>query len=806
MRKLLVTFSLILALFGSSIIVNAAVQEGTVNISSTLDGEVLTNGSDSQIDIGSVLDLDATTIGDDNVFAFWIVNGFVRTDLPAVTQLRVQSKMNLVAVFRSADKHAVLFVDSNGKLIDDVYVADGETITAPSTEGLTKPGGLTVVADEANRWISLEGNTSLVGINSSRVYVLQYEMPATSVDIMAIGALTEEFTANKNDVVTVVAADTANFKYWADEDGNVLSYNSTYSFTALEEVIIEAESETVKAAESFVVMQDLTGIRSGHVSYMGRYELHGGDELVEFGFIYGNTIGDIEMGMPNVDVAISNVANPATNEFLMSFVNEHHVTARAYAIVKNGEAIRTIYSDLVVKPNVQEIEDIRTTSGAVTSYGIVSGIMGTKYVFVQQKDGSAGIVLYNATIPAALAVGDEVIIRGTMGEFRGLVQITSGTFEILNSGNTVPLAEDTVTSLSSLAIADQGRRFSIDGLTVVSASGQNLVVKDASNNEITIRVDQTSYTDLMDFVASLVPGEVINLVDMHLIWYDGAQFSFNSLSEIVKNAEGTEDSIKSILTSLNGSEYNENTTVALPDTIAGVAVSWSYPDGLVSDGKFTLVDEDTNFDLTATFTVPGRTEVTQQVTINIKDVPEGTAEPVVLLTSDFGATNDSKTNYGNYFQDSVVNVGGGTSTYYRAGGNYNSGWDFIGLGQKSVAARLGDMVSNSTLNSAVDSSDPNVMVATGFKLGNVTSIVISMPKLKAGTTVYLQSSIDGVNWTSVDSLAPSAISSLTDISFSNINISGEVFFRIIFENSNPTSSNRWLGEIKTISFWGVNPA
>ena len=44
----------------------------------------------------------------------------------------------------------------------------------------------------------------------------------------------------------------------------------TYSFTVLEEVIIEAESETVKAAESFVVMQDLTGIRSGHVSYMGR--------------------------------------------------------------------------------------------------------------------------------------------------------------------------------------------------------------------------------------------------------------------------------------------------------------------------------------------------------------------------------------------------------------------------------------------------------------------------------------------------------------------------------------------------------
>ena len=658
MRKLLVTFSLILALFGSSVIVNAAVQKGTVNISSTLDGTALIDGSDSQIDMGSVMNLDATAIGNSNVFAFWIVNGFVRTDLPAVTQLRVQSKMNLVAVFRSANKHAVLFVDSNGKLIDDVYVADGETATAPLTTGLTKPGGLTVVADEANRWISLEGNTSLADINSSRVYVLQYEMDATSVEIMAIGAVEEMFTANKNDVVTVVATDTANFKYWADEAGNVLSYNSTYSFTALEEVIIEAESETVKAAESFVVMQDLTGIRSGHVSYMGRYELHGGDELVEFGFINGNTIGDIEMGMPNVAVAISNVANPATNEFLMSFVNEHHFTARAYAIVRNGEAIRTIYSDLVVKPSVQEIEDIRTTSGAVTSYGIVSGIMGTKYVFVQQKDGSAGIVLHNATIPSALAVGDEVIIRGTMGAYNGLVQITSGSFEILNSGNTVPLAEDTVTLLSSLAIADQGRRFSIDGLTVVSVSGQDLRVKDSANNQVNLRIDSTTNTDLVAVFSSLSVGEVIDLVDMHFIWFNGPQFSFNAVSEIVKNAEGTENSIESILTSLNGSEYNENTTVALPDTIAGVTVTWTYPEGLVVDGKFKLVDEDTNFDLTATFTVPGRVEVTQQVTINIKDVPSGSKVEGIIYQTGFESSEGftATTTYNNKDIKSVGNT------------------------------------------------------------------------------------------------------------------------------------------------------
>lgn len=791
MKKLLVVFSLILALFGSSVIVNAAVQKGTVNISSTLDGTVLTGGSDSQIDMGSVMTLNATAIGNGNVFAFWIVNGFVRTDLPAETQLRVQSKMNLVAVFRSADKHAVLFVDSNGKLIDDVYVADGETATAPSTTGLTKPGGLTVVADEANRWISLEGNTSLAGINSSRVYVLQYEMPATSVEIMAIGALTEEFTANKNDVVTVVAEDTANFKYWADDEGNVLSYNPEYSFTVLGATTIEAESVTVKAAESFVVMQDLTGIRSGHVSYMGRYELHGGDELVEFGFIYGNTIGDIEMGMPNVDVAISNVANPATNEFLMSFVDGHHVTARAYAIVRNGEAIRTIYSDLVVKPNVKEIEEIRTTSGAVTSYGIVSGIMGTKYVFVQQKDGSAGIVLYNATIPAELAVGDEVIIRGTMGAFRGLVQITSGTFEILNSGNTVPLAEDTVTLLSSLTTADQGRRFSIDGLTVVSVSGQDLRVKDSANNQVNLRIDSNTYTDLIAVFSSLSVGEVIDLVDMHFIWYDGPQFSFNAVSEIVKNAEGTENSIESILTSLNGSEYNENTTVALPDTIAGVAVSWSYPEGLVVDGKFKLVDEDTNFDLTATFTVPGRAVVNHPVTVRVKDVPSGSkVEGIIYQTG---------------FESSEGFVG--NTTYNNADpknfGPTNYQWSVVS-GTVSTTSPLSGSQSVQTRDYTNMSVIP--AITSLFALTDVTKIVF-----KASNTndvfVRVSYSFNGTDWLGEKSFTLSTTSTEYTFLLNQGNaIDGNIYIRFLADNNNTANDKERMYIDDVVVYGMVDPA
>ncbi|WIF88631.2 hypothetical protein [Acholeplasma laidlawii] len=792
MRKLLVIFSLILVLFGSSAIVNAAVQKGTVNISSTLDGTVLTGGSDSQIDMGSVMNLDATAIGNSNVFAFWIVNDFVRTDLPAVTQLRVQSKMNLVAVFRSANKHAVLFVDSNGKLIDDVYVANGETATAPSTEGLTKPGGLTVVADEANRWISLEGNTSLAGISSSRVYVLQYEMPATSVEIMAIGALKEEFTANKNDVVTVVAADTANFKYWADEDGNVLSYNSTYSFTVLEEVIIEAESETVKAAESFVVMQDLTGIRSGHVSYMGRYELHGGDELVEFGFIYGNTIADIEMGMPNVDVAISNVANPATNEFLMSFVNEHHVTARAYAIVKNGEAIRTIYSDLVVKPNVQEIEAIRTTSGAVTSYGIVSGIMGTKYVFVQQKDGSAGIVLHNANIPAALAVGDEVIIRGTMGHYEGLIQVAAGgTIQILNSGNTVPLAVDLESTLKAFTVADQSKRFSASGLVVSSAynsSSRTITVKDASNTTVTIRVELNTDTQLIEVLQELSINDVISISGMHLGWYDGAQFLFGNSSELLIDPLTIENKIKSsITTELDGKSFNEGSEVSLPTELFGVSILWTTnPVDLISGGVFKDVEADLNgATATAVFTVPGRDEVTQVATFTIKDVPAGTKVEGVIYETGFETGFSTGTDYQN-------------TTELEFGPSAGK-WGVV-MGTPSTTKPISD--SNS-MQIRWYSGKPYGSTYTKFDLIDVTKFTFSA-KATSGAVITVYISKDSGNtWISGEQITLSSTSATYTYDVNSSDLTGN--FRIKIELT--TNKNRTDLTIDDVIVYGmVDPA
>jgi hypothetical protein len=355
MRKLLVTFSLILALFGSSVIVNAAELDSvTVAISSSVDGEIINSLPQTQ-NVGDTLSFNASTLDGVNQFAFWVINGFVRTDLDANLSVRVQSSMSVLGLFHTAGKHAVLFVDSNGKLIDQVSVLDNATADAPIVEGYSKPGGL--VVDSVNPWKSLEGETSLENINSSRVYVLQYTQATGDLSILING---ESINAVKNQVVVAVAANSSTFTHWADEEGNVLSYNPTFAFTALEDTMLFAETSEVTKT-SFITMKDLTGIRTGYESYMGRFELHNDDIVIEYGFIYSDTTEDITLDTTGVVIAKSNVANPATNEFLMSFVSEHHVTTRAYAIVDNGTEIVTIYSDLVVK-NPVEVEPVLLNS------------------------------------------------------------------------------------------------------------------------------------------------------------------------------------------------------------------------------------------------------------------------------------------------------------------------------------------------------------------------------------------------------------------------------------------------------------
>ena len=111
------------------------------------------------------------------------------------------------------------------------------------------------------------------------------------------------------------------------------------------------------------------------------------------------------------------------------------------------------------------------------------------------------------------------------------------------------------------------------------------------------------------------------------------------------------------------------------------------------------------------------------------------------------------------------------------------------------------VTSNTETSEPVDSTDPNVYLATRFTLINVDSIKILFPTLKDGTTIYLQVSNDGINWNAHSNKNNNDLSD-NIITFSNLNVLTETYFRIVLVNASPTTSNGWLGEIKTITFYG----
>ncbi|MFD1552718.1 hypothetical protein DNU06_08865 [Putridiphycobacter roseus] len=86
---------------------------------------------------------------------------------------------------------------------------------------------------------------------------------------------------------------------------------------------------------------------------------------------------------------------------------------------------------------------------SITTYGIVTGITGQNRYFIQDGAGAwNGIYVYDNT--QNLAIGDSVMVTGTIDEFNGLTELTSVTaFSIINSGNSLPVATVVTTAAAN---------------------------------------------------------------------------------------------------------------------------------------------------------------------------------------------------------------------------------------------------------------------------------------------------------------------------------------------------------------------
>lgn len=319
-----------------------------VDITYIFDGENANVDADLVDQVyGSTFGLTPVSAYAGYVWAYWIVNGVVRYDLPQNHSFRVTRNLVLQGVFAPEGKHTVVFLDSNGQLIESQFVDNNDTVTPPNVDNKSKPG-LQVSATTPWRTSTGAVFNPAVGITSNMVIILQYETTVLGTYLMTVNGV-EEGPYNFNQLVSVTAdaedLDETPFSHW-EENGVMVSRNLNYVFTAVKDRTLTAVySNTPSADLPLVVLTRDIELRSGYHTYIGQFYLPEGYEIVEYGFLIDN-VNTLDLSKSNADYVVPAPSyTEASNEYVMSFPIGSHLNVRAYFTHKVGGSVLTVYSD-----------------------------------------------------------------------------------------------------------------------------------------------------------------------------------------------------------------------------------------------------------------------------------------------------------------------------------------------------------------------------------------------------------------------------------------------------------------------------
>ena len=161
--------------------------------------------------------------------------------------------------------------------------------------------------------------------------------------------------------------------------------------------------------------------------------------------------------------------------------------------------------------------------------GIVSGgnlrTSGVEFWMVDTINSTGALIRNTSFSGYTVAQGDKLRIRGTVNQFRGLMQFLPDSIWVLSSGNALPAPFAT----STLGEAQEGRLIVMNNMTVVSGwpnagSSGNVNVSDGTNT-FTLRINNTN-TFISDSIQP-APSGLINIIG------HGSQFAPSSTSPFV---------------------------------------------------------------------------------------------------------------------------------------------------------------------------------------------------------------------------------------------------------------------------------
>jgi uncharacterized repeat protein (TIGR02543 family) len=467
--------------------------------------------------------------------------------------------------------------------------------------------------------------------------------------------------------------------------GNTKQLSITYPVNTAEGVVWSSSNETVLTVSETGLV---TAVSEGSATITAySFYNHSVVDTIEITVVPANTEYTVTY---NLDGGTNDVSNPTTfvagdlpitleaptkeNYIFDGWYTESSHTNKVTQLTLSQEY------DLYAKwAQASSIFSVRAlTAPATVDYieGIVTGLSGTtQNVYI--NDGTAAIVARDAALYGAVTVGDKVRLKtSTLGTYNGLLQLTGFTYEKLSSGNALP-STISIANLSVLTSAYQAQRISIDGLEVVSISGQNLIVTDGTT-QIIVRSALSSGT-IYDHLNTAIVGQTVNLVDIHVGWFNAVQVDPINVSEVVfvtfsdadliqmdadalpASLELTADYV--VPTPANGSTY----TVTAVSTALQANIDYTTTPGTLLVTRPAVGNPDLVGTVTIRVTLGEETPIDVVINVIVKAMTEsGSYVEQLVYSTGFESTEDftASTSYDNTMIKYTGPTGQQWGTYY----------------------------------------------------------------------------------------------------------------------------------------------
>ena len=291
-----------------------------------------------------------TTVSTDAVYNFTVIGDAILT--PSFVKVKTDEGADITYV-------TVSFYHQSGKLLDSQKVVSGEgkitnTVNAPTKVGFdflgwsAKASGATAEDVVDFKTATFSENTSLYPVFKAQdiTYTL------------TVGSQTEQKAPQSSVTVTADPIEGKQFVGWKDANGNIVSYDSTYTFiitgdTTLTAYYEQADSEVVKEPTITIAQPTYEDITGGYkMAFYFNYTVPEDCELVDIGIIRKK--GDYEadgITLETDGVSQYSVLSKLGSEGQFYYTKSNYYgtghTVTGYMIYEKNGIRYTVYSDSI---------------------------------------------------------------------------------------------------------------------------------------------------------------------------------------------------------------------------------------------------------------------------------------------------------------------------------------------------------------------------------------------------------------------------------------------------------------------------